>query len=170
MWILTFFPDLFVHLVFLAGLLLFLGATFLGMIPVINTYKTPAQIVGVIILAFGIYLEGGLAHKKEIAVKVAELEKKLAEADAKSQEKNTEIVTKIVKDTKVIRQRGDDIIKYVDREIVKYDNQCVIPDEVIKAYNEAATLGTISQPKEQPKEEKEEKKEHKMLLPPRVSQ
>ena len=170
MWILTFFPDLFVHLVFLAGLLLFLGATFLGMIPVINTYKTAAHIVGVIILAFGIYLEGGLAHKKEIAVKVAELEKKLAEADAKSQEKNTEIVTKIVKDTKVIRQRGDDIIKYVDREIVKYDNPCVIPDEVIKAYNEAATLGTISQPKEQPKEEKEEKKEHKMLLPPRVSQ
>lgn len=170
MWILTFFPDLFVHLVFLAGLLLFLGATFLGMIPVINTYKTPAQIVGVIILAFGIYLEGGLAHKKEIAVKVAELETKLAEANAKSQEKNTEIVTKIVKDTKVIRQRGDDIIKYVDREIVKYDNQCVIPDDVIRAYNEAATLGTATQLKEQPKEEKEEKKEHKMLLPPRVSQ
>ena len=167
MWILTFFPDLFVHLVFLAGLLLFLGATFLGMIPVINKYKTPAQIVGVIILAFGIYLEGGLSHKKEITVKVAELETKLAEANAKSQEKNTEIVTKIVKDTKVIRQRGDDIIKYVDREIVKYDNQCVIPDEVIKAYNEAATLGTATQLKEQPKEDK---KEHKMLLPPRVSQ
>lgn len=166
MWLLTFFPDLFVHLVFLAGLLIFLGATFLGMIPIINTYKTPAQIVGVIILAFGLYLEGGLAHKKEIELKVAELEKKLAEANAQSQEKNTEIVTKVAKDTRVIRQKGDDIIKYVDREIVKYDNQCVIPEDVIKAYNEAATLGTSSV-----KEEKvEEKKDHKMLLPQRVSQ
>ena len=167
MWLLTFFPDLFVHLVFLAGLLLFLGATFLGMIPVINTYKTPAQIVGVIILAFGLYLEGGLAHKKEIELKVAELEKKLAEANAQSQEKNTEIVTKVVKDTRVIRQKGDDIIKYVDREIVKYDNQCVIPDDVIRAYNEAATLGVAPTAKE---EKSEEKKDHKMLLPPRVSQ
>jgi hypothetical protein len=171
MWILTFFPDLFVHLVFLAGLLLFLGATFLGMIPVINTYKTPAQIVGVIILAFGIYLEGGLAHKKELAVKVAELETNLAKAEAKSQETNTKIVEKIVKDTRVIRQKGDDIIRYVDKEIVKYDNQCVIPEDVIKVYNEAATLGTATNLKEDKKAEPtDEKKEHKMLLPPRVSQ
>jgi len=166
MWILTFFPDFLVHLVFVAGLLLFLAATFLGMIPIINRYKTPGQIVGVILLTIGIYLEGGLAYKAKQAVAVAELEAKLAEANAKAEQKNTEIVTKVVKDTRVIRQKGDDIIKYVDREIVKYDNQCVIPEDVIKAYNEAATLGTSSV-----KEEKvEEKKEGKMLLPPRVSQ
>jgi hypothetical protein len=67
------------------------------MIPVINTYKTPAQIVGVIILAFGIYLEGGLAHKKELAVKVAELETNLAKAEAKSQETNTRSLRRLLK-------------------------------------------------------------------------
>jgi hypothetical protein len=63
----------------------------------------------------------------------------------------------------VIRQKGDDIIKYVDKEIVKYDNQCVIPEDVIRVYNEAATLGTATNLKE-------DNKEHKMLLPSRVSQ
>ena len=63
----------------------------------------------------------------------------------------------------MIRQKGDDIIRYVDKEIVKYDTQCVIPEDVIRVYNEAATLGTAT-------DLKEDKKEHKMLLPPRVSQ
>lgn len=170
MWILSFFPDLLVHLILALGALLFLAATFLGMFPIVNTYKTPAQIVGVIILAWGLYLEGGLAYKDKLAKEVAELNQKLAEAQAKGAEKNTEIVTKVVKDTRVIRQKGDDIIRYVDKEIVKYDNQCVIPNDVVKAYNEAATLGTMSQIKEESKQESvEEKKESKMLLPPRTS-
>jgi hypothetical protein len=163
MWILSFFPDLLVHLIVALGALLFLAATFLGMFPIVKTYKTPAQIVGVIVLIWGLYLEGGLAYKDKLATEVAELETKLAKAEAKSQETNTKIVEKIVKDTRVIRQKGDDIIRYVDKEIVKYDTQCVIPEDVIRVYNEAATLGTAT-------DLKEDKKEHKMLLPPRVSQ
>jgi hypothetical protein len=165
MWILTFFPDLLVHLIVALGALLFLAATFLGMFPIVNTYKTPAQIVGVIILLWGLYLEGGLAYKDKLAIEVAELETKLAKAETKGAEKNTEIVTKIVKDTKVIRQKGDDVIKYIDREIVKYDDQCIIPLEVIQAHNRAATLTsdpvtpTVT----------EEKKDGKMLLPARTS-
>lgn len=166
MWILTFFPDFLVHLVFVAGLLLFLAATFLGMIPIINQYKTPGQIVGVILLAIGIYLEGGLAYKEKQAVAVAELERKLAEANAKAEQKNTEIVTKIVKDTKVIRQKGEDVIKYIDREVVKYDDQCVIPPEVIEAHNRAATLSaTPSTTQAAPPA-----KDDKMILPPRTNQ
>lgn len=170
MWILTFFPDLLVHLVFVAGLLLFLAATFLGMIPIINTYKTPAQIVGVIVLAIGIYLEGGLAYKEKQAVAVAELEAKLAEANAKAEKKNTEIVTKVVKDTKIIRQKGDDVIKYIDREIVKYDDQCLIPNEVIEAHNRAATLSTGPSTTQAAPPASPVEKESKLILPPRTNQ
>ena len=63
---------------------------------------------------------------------------KLAAAELKSQEKNIEIQTKIVKQTQVIKERGEDIIKYIDREVVKYDNICPVPKEVIKALNDAA--------------------------------
>jgi hypothetical protein len=53
-------------------------------------------------------------------------------------------VTKVVTKTQVIRTRGADIVKYVDREIVRYDEKfakggiCEIPQEFIKAHNSAA--------------------------------
>lgn len=140
MWILSFFPDFTVYLILITGLVLFLAATFLGMFPVVNQYKTPAQIIGVILLAFGLYLKGGLDYKETQELKVAQLEKKLAEATAKAEKKNTEIVTRYVKDTEVIRVKGDAVIKYIDREVVKYDDKCKIPLEVIEAHNRAATL------------------------------
>ena len=40
--------------------------------------------------------------------------------------------------SELVKTRGDDIIKYVDREITKYDQQCVIPKEFVKAHNDAA--------------------------------
>ena len=44
----------------------------------------------------------------------------------------------ILGDTKVIKEKSDNNIKYIDREVVKYDNTCVLPKEFIKAHNEAA--------------------------------
>ena len=52
---------------------------------------------------------------------------------------NIKLVEKVVTKTQVVKQRGEDIIKYVDKEIVKYDNTCVIPKEFIEAHNRAAT-------------------------------
>lgn len=148
MWILSFFPDFTVYLILITGLVLFLAATFLGMFPVVNQYKTPAQIIGVILLAFGLYLKGGLDYKETQELKVAQLEKKLAEATAKAEKKNTEIVTRYVKDTEVIKVKGDAVIKYIDREVVKYDDKCKIAPEVIEAHNRAATLTIPTEDKE----------------------
>lgn len=85
-------------------------------------------------------MQGALAYKESTDLAVAKLEKKLAEAEAKSAQTNTEIVEKIVKDTEVIRLKGKTITEYVDREIVKYDNKCELPKEVIDAHNAAATM------------------------------
>jgi len=40
--------------------------------------------------------------------------------------------------TQVIRERGKDIVKYVDREVVKHDVNCVIPKEFVTIHNQAA--------------------------------
>lgn len=140
MWILSFFPDFLVHMFSIVGLALFLVATFLGMFPIVNQYKTLGQIVGLILLVFGIYLEGGLAYKEKQALEVAKLEAELAEAKAKSEKTNTEIVTRVVKDTQVVKVKGDAVIRYIEKEVVKYDDKCIIPSEVIEAHNRAATL------------------------------
>jgi hypothetical protein len=47
---------------------------------------------------------------------------------------------KIVKDTQVIHEKGKTITQYIDREIIKYDDKCNLPVEVIRAHNAAATL------------------------------
>lgn len=81
------------------------------------------------------------------AAKVREMQDKIAIAEAKSKEENIKIVEKIVVKQKVIREKGDDIIKYVDKEIVKYDvkfapgGQCEIPKEFVEAVNRAAKDG-----------------------------
>jgi hypothetical protein len=69
---------------------------------------------------------------------------KLAKAEAESQKENVKIVEKIVTKTQIVKERGADIIRYVDREVVKYDTKfapggvCEIPNEFIKAHNDAA--------------------------------
>jgi len=148
MWILHFLPDALIlwicNIVLLAGILLTATAFFIRRIPVINQYRIPAQVLGIALLVLGVYWRGGYAVEQEWRERVAEVESRVAAAEAQSKETNTKIVTKVVTKTQVIRTRGEDIIKYVDREIVKYDEkfapggQCEIPREFIKALNDAA--------------------------------
>ena len=69
----------------------------------------------------------------EKRVKVAE-----AEAEQKAQEANNAINEKVVTKTQVIKQKADIVMQYIDREVVKYDQTCVIPKEFIKAINDSA--------------------------------
>ena len=144
MWILSFLPDWVFHAITIAGALGTLIGFVLGMVPVIKTYIIPIRVISLLLLSFGLFLEGGLADYKAWELKVKEVEAKLAEAEAKSAKENTKIVTKVVTKTQIVRTRGNDVIKYVDREIVKYDTkfapggQCEIPKEFLKAHNDAA--------------------------------
>jgi hypothetical protein len=85
--------------------------------------------------------------------RVREVEAKLEVAEKRSAEVNTEIVTKIVTKTKLVTQRGDDIIKYVDREVVrdkeviKFVENCPIPEIIINTHNAAALNRPIEEKK-----------------------
>lgn len=76
--------------------------------------------------------------------RVAEVEAKLKVAEAESARETVRIETRVVTKTQLIRERGADIVQYIDREIVKYDTkfapggQCEIPQEFVKAHNDAA--------------------------------
>ena len=128
----------------LAGILLTVTAFFIRRIPVINQYRTPAQVLGIALLVIGVYWRGGYAIEQEWRERVAEAEARVAAAEAASREENVKIVTKVVTKTQIIRTRGETITKYIDREIVRYDEkfapggQCEIPREFIKAINDAA--------------------------------
>lgn len=139
-WILTVVPELVIHLILALGLVGLFIAAFIQKIPFVNQYKLPIQIVSLLLALSGVYLEGALSYKQSVAIEVAELRQKLAEAEAEGAKVNTEIVERIVTDTQVIREKGRTITEYIDREVVKYDDTCVVPNEVINAHNMAATL------------------------------
>lgn len=139
-WILALVPSLLIHLVLAFGLMALFIATFVGKIPFIRQYKLPIQILVLVLSATGIYLEGALGYKESVANEVAQLKTKLAQAEAQGAKVNTQIVEKVVKDTQIIRLKGKTVTEYVDREVVKHDQECKLPSEVIKAHNMAATL------------------------------
>jgi uncharacterized protein YacL len=139
-WLLTLLPVWIIHSVLGLGVLGLLIAFFVQRIPFVKTYGYLIKIVSSILLVLGLFLQGALAYKESTALAVAKLEAKLAKAEAKSAQTNTVIVEKIVKDTEVIRTKGKTITEYVDREVVKYNNVCPLPSEVIRAHNAAATM------------------------------
>lgn len=144
MWILSFTPDWVFHSIALAGVVGIIAGFLLAFIPLVNKYKLPIQIISIVLLTFGIFMEGAILNEQAWQLKVADMEKKMAEAEAKSQQENVKLVEKIVVKKEIIKQRGRDINHYIDKEIVKYDTkflpggQCEIPKEFIKAINDAA--------------------------------
>ena len=144
MWILYFLPSWYTHAVPVLGIVLILISMFLKVIPFISTYYIPLRIIGLVTLLFGIFFEGVMYSGKDLHEKIKELEAKVVAAEAKSAVVNTKIVEKIVTKQKIVKERGEDIIKYVDKEIIKYDvkfapgGQCEIPKEFINIHNKAA--------------------------------
>jgi uncharacterized protein YacL len=147
-WILTFVPELVIYITLAIGLIGLFVATFINKITFIKTYALPIKIVSFILAAIGLYLSGAVAYKHSMAVEVAELREKLAKAEAEGERVNTQIVEKVMTQTQVIREKGRTITEYVDREIPQYDDQCVLPNEVINAHNMAATLTVPSENEE----------------------
>jgi len=147
MWILSILPDAAIHIIFGLGILGTIAGFVLGFIPFVKTYQFAIQICSIVVLVFGVYLEGGLADYKEWELRVKEMEAKMAQSQVDSANKNIEIQEKIVEKTKVIREKGRDIIQYIDKEVVKkeevikYVENCPVPKDVIDTLNKAAEKG-----------------------------
>ena len=139
-WLIAFLPNFVITLLIAAGVVGLLVASFVGKVPFIKQYNLLIKITSLVLLVCGIYLQGAAGYKAGTDKAVAELQLKLAKAEAKSAQANTKIVEKIVKDTQVIHEKGKTITQYIDREIIKYDDKCKLPVEVIRAHNAAATL------------------------------
>jgi hypothetical protein len=138
MWILKFLPYWIFYAVFFMGLLGLVATFLIRFFPFLYVYKTPLQIGSIVLIVIGTYMSGAISNEEAWQARVNEMEAKVAAAQIESLKENVKIVEKVVKKTEYIKTRGEDITKYVDREIIKYDNTCVIPQEFIKAHNMAA--------------------------------
>jgi hypothetical protein len=148
MWILHFLPDTlilwFCNILLLTGVVLTAAGLFAHRIPIVWQYQLPFKILGIALLALGVYFRGGYAVETEWRERVAEVEAKLKVAEEKSTETNTKIDTVAKEKIKIIRGQTQIVRQYIDREVIKYDTkflpggQCEIPQEFIQAHNKSA--------------------------------
>jgi len=135
-------PDSFfiwiTYALFVSGLALYVASKLVAWLPLISRYKLPAELLGVVLLVVGAYFYGGYGTEKIWRERVAELEAKVAESEAKSKTANSVIQEKIVtkvKEIKVFQDRIKEVI--VEKEKI-IDAQCKVPPEALAILNQAA--------------------------------
>ena len=122
MWIISsFLPDwfitYFVHIVLVVGLILTFASTIVAKLPFIDTYGKLIKPIGIIILAIGLYLEGGLTNELGWRSKVAEYEKKIKIAEEKSNQANVKIVEKVITKIQVIKDTSNENKKAINKYV-----------------------------------------------------
>lgn len=168
MWLLTFLPTGFLEFIVNAVLILGIILTVLTFFvlnrlvmffPPLATYRLVLQITSLVILSAGIYFKGGYSVEKMWRDRVAEMEEKVKAAEAQATAVTRNIEAKVTEQTQVIQERTNTIVKYVDRwrdrevikevpgpervrreEVVKYIENCPVPQELVDLHNEAAVL------------------------------
>lgn len=147
MWLLHFLPDsllaFIVDAILIGGVLATVLTCFLlkhviRLVPALAPHVKIAQIASILLLLSGVYFKGGYSSEMAWRERVREMEAKVAQAQAESQAANDKLNTAGKEKVKVIREKGVIIKQYIDREVTRYDNQCVIPREVVRAHNAAA--------------------------------
>jgi len=147
MWLLHFLPDAFlafvVNAVLISGavatlLTCFLLKHLIRLLPALAPHIKIAQILSIVVLLSGVYFQGGYSSEMAWRERVREMEVKVALAEKQSQAANEQLAAKGKEKIKIIREKGVIIKQYVDREVARYDNTCVIPSAVVKAHNAAA--------------------------------
>lgn len=134
MWFFNFIPETLFYTLFVVAVIGYLVSLLLPS----SILKKQVKITSVVVLVISIYLLGMLKVNNWWKDKAAALEQQVVELAAKSAETNTIIEKQLVTKTQVVKVRGEEIVKYIDREIVKYNTQCEIPKEFITQHNRAA--------------------------------
>lgn len=147
----TFYLNLLPDWVFMAvlgvGVAGYIISFILKKLPPTRLYAIPVSVLSIALIAAGVYFTGGRITQRAWEAKVKELTEKVTELENRGEKITTVVQERVVKKLEIVRIPGNEIVKYVDREIVKYDSKCDIPTEVVKAHNAAAQNKVVEEKK-----------------------
>jgi enamine deaminase RidA (YjgF/YER057c/UK114 family) len=142
MWILKWLPDFVFHLIFIAGLLGLTASLVFKFIPFVAQYRIPIQVAASILIAVGLYMEGAISDNTAWVDRVHQMEKKVAEAEAKSAEANTQLVTELARNREKIAANQAAVKQAIQQNIQAINRQCKLTDVSVELYNQAVRGGT----------------------------
>jgi hypothetical protein len=146
MFLLNFIPDAFllwvVNAILIAGIIGTVVAFFFGFfvryLPWITPYRMLLQIVALVLLIAGVYFKGGVGVEMTWRARVADMEAKVAKAEAESKTANENIKTVYVDKVRVVKETQVVIQEKIKTVEVKIDSQCKITSDTVDILNDAA--------------------------------
>lgn len=147
MWLLSFLPDWWFYALLALGLAGIFVSYLMSFIPFVSMYRNLIQATSIVAIIIGTYMSGAISNENEWRLKIKNLELKISQSETQSAEQNVKIVEKIIVKKQIVKERGEEVIKYIDREVVKYDTKfiqggdCELPNEFFDALNQAAGVG-----------------------------
>lgn len=138
MWLLKFLPNWIFYGILFAGLAGLASTYLMKFIPLVFMYRQTIQLASVGAIIIGTFMSGAIYDNDAWEARVKEMQAKVEIAQKQSQIANEMIDAKVEEETSKIREKQVVITKYINKEIVKYDSTCVIPNEFITIVNEAA--------------------------------
>lgn len=139
MWILDWLPFWVFHLIVLAGIGALAATYVLKFIPFVSSYTLQFRAAAVVLLLFGIFMEGGISNQEKWEAKVAEAKLEMAKKETASAEASVKIVTKYVTVDRIVKEKGDAILKEIPKFVSKdADAKCVVPNGFVVLHDSAS--------------------------------
>lgn len=130
MWMLNFIPDWVYHL------LLFVG---IGGIIIATVFRSMLLYpVAALILCVSIFMEGLIYGQKDMREQIAIMEAKAQQYQQESSDLNVKLAEKYNNKVIQIKEKTNEIVKYVDQYVTKYDNDCRVPNAFVLLHDSAA--------------------------------
>jgi len=136
-------PDFIWHLMVFIGVIGLFASELLGSIPFVSTYitkyTTPIKGTAILILLAGIYMEGALAYQSYWDVEVKNAQIQAAKQETKAAEATVDVITKYVDRVKIVKEKGDVVIREIPKYITKeVDANCIIPESFRMLHTDAS--------------------------------
>ena len=120
------------------GAVLTVISYFTSWIPFINTYRIPAQVLGLVLLTTGVYFKGGEAAELQWRDRVAELQQKVEVATEKSKAASQRLNDEVKRNKQTVRENTTAIKQDIARNAKQLDAECRVSDAAISIHNDAA--------------------------------
>jgi uncharacterized membrane protein len=138
MFIFEITPDWIFHALFYTSLVAMILGFVFGKAKLIKQYTLMLKISGIIGFIVATFLEGALYDYNTMQARIEEVKQQAAAAEQASKETNEKLATKTVQIKEKIKVKKEYVTRYIDKEVTKYDNTCVIPKPFIDAHNQSA--------------------------------
>ena len=137
MWILSYLPTWIFYAIVVMGILGVIASYVLSMVPLVNQYKIPLQVVSIVVIAFGVFIIGGVENELAWQAKVKELEAQVAVATAKSNETNTVVQQKVITKIQIVKQQVEVVKREIEVQKEYINADCKVSPTAIDLYNKA---------------------------------